>query len=719
MGGRRSRRSQVVGYKYYLGMHMVLCSEADAVTEIQVGERRAWMGHAATPGNLIAAPDLFGGDRKEGGVAGVFDVLTGAPGQPVNDYLQARLGGSVPAFRGVLSLVLRQMYIAANNPYLKPWAVRVRRAPKGTLFAYPMLPNGANPANIVHECLANTDWGLGFPSSSIGGSFYNAHWTLAHENFGLNLLWTRQQPLREFIQIVLDHINGVLYRNPQDGRFEIELVRPVGQVEILPLFGPDKLTGVEDYERNTWEETINEVIVVYTDAATGKPQAAPPAQNLANMHVQGGIVSKTVNYPGITDPALAARVAMRDLRALSVPLARMRLKATRAAADLRPGQAIRIYWPELGIHEMVVRVVGIDYGDTQSGAIAIDAVEDAFGSASMTFAGNDLPPAEPDEIANSKLMIGYELPYWEVARNSSAADLAYMDAVDTWLAGWALRSGGPSNIAWELHTGPSAGSLAWRAESGYGHFLQLPDLSPEVMSLGVAWLAASAPNAIAAGEYGYILHGMSAIIEAVEIVAVDPVAGTLDLARGVLDTVPRAHGAFTLLILDLDTSALEGIERAPGETVEVYGAARGMTAALPPAPAFNTPYSTFGRQGRPYPPGNLRINGARYPVAVAGDLVIVWSHRDRVQQTAYLVRQDEGDIGPEAGTTYTLRAFAEPAGILLREWTGIAGVSQFYTTTQADADNGGTRPARLRIELGSARAGLDSWQKHVVAFDWS
>lgn len=36
-------------------------------------------------------------------------------------------------------------------------------------------------------------------------------------------------------------------------------------------------------------------------------------------------------------------------------------------------------------------------------------------------------------------------------------------------------------------------------------------------------------------------------------------------------------------------------------------------------------------------------------------MTLAWAHRDRTQQTAYLVPQDEGDIGPEPGVSYTVR----------------------------------------------------------------
>ena len=108
-----------VGYKYYVGMHMVLChGPVDSVTAIEVDDRTAWSG-AATGGSVsINAPDLFGGESREGGVVGTVDVMMGGTTQGRNDYLQSKLGSDIPAFRGVLSAILRQVYVG-NNPYLK------------------------------------------------------------------------------------------------------------------------------------------------------------------------------------------------------------------------------------------------------------------------------------------------------------------------------------------------------------------------------------------------------------------------------------------------------------------------------------------------------------------------------------------------------------------------------------------------------------------------
>lgn len=95
-------------------------------------------------------PDLFGGESREGGIVGDVDVLMGGPTQGTNDYLAARMGGAVPGWRGLCSLVLRQVYLG-NNPYLKPWAVRVTRvrtAEAGVLQWYPEKAAIISEANI-------------------------------------------------------------------------------------------------------------------------------------------------------------------------------------------------------------------------------------------------------------------------------------------------------------------------------------------------------------------------------------------------------------------------------------------------------------------------------------------------------------------------------------------------------------------------------------------
>jgi len=103
----------------------------------------------------IDAPDLFGGEKREGGIVGDVDVLMGGPGQGQNDYLAERMNGDVPGYRGLCSLVLRQVYLGVN-PYLKPWSVRVTRVLTGEAGAAQWYPEKApivTEANISEAAI--------------------------------------------------------------------------------------------------------------------------------------------------------------------------------------------------------------------------------------------------------------------------------------------------------------------------------------------------------------------------------------------------------------------------------------------------------------------------------------------------------------------------------------------------------------------------------------
>lgn len=742
MGGRRKK--QTVGYRYRIGMHLVLCQgPVDAVQEIQVGDRSAWGDASRAPlasghglGRLsIHKPTLFGGDEREGGVVGEVDVLSGDATQGRNDYLMSRLGAAIPAFRGVLSIVARKILFAANNPYLKPWAVRVRRFTAGW-HDEPWMPwnaevrtwdadtgthltVGMNPAHILVQCLTDPHWGMGYPPSTLGASFWNAAWALEAEGFGLNLVWTRQQPIEAFIAQVLDHVGGILYLDPERGRFELKLLRDDYWIEGLPLLGPDEIVRVERFERAQWGELPNEITAVYTDWATAK-ESTVTVENLAAIQLQGGVINQRRDYPGVNFGPLAARLALRDLRALGSPLARMSLTIVPGALERPPlpGDVFLLHWPRLGIERMVVRVTGIDTGTLGATEWRIEAVEDVFGMGQTVLTPTPPRLEEPPlEALPPALVLAVEVPYWELARRLSRADLATLTDTDTYVGALAC-AGGTGQLNWQLATGPTGGELEAVAPEDYAPLLTLGQALPatEADALAVPVTALAQPERLAVGDYAYLVDALGAIREAVAILAFDAAAGTVDLARGVLDTTPQMHPVGTRLVGVGEWLAAETTERAPGESVFVAAIPRTASAEGDAVLAANgAPIVLTGRQARPYPPGRIRLNGQTEPAVVAGDLTLTWAHRDRTQQTAYLVRQDEGDIGPEPGTTYGVR-LRDRDGTLVRSETRLTGNTWTWDVASAALD-AGVAGDRVTVEIEAEREGLSSWQAQVRTVD--
>jgi hypothetical protein len=101
-------KKQTIGYRIFLGVHAVLThGPIDKITRLQFDKKTAWEGDCAKGSIVVSAENLFGGDKKEGGVSGVVDFLPGEPTQKRNAYLQGQLGEAIPAYRGVASLVYR------------------------------------------------------------------------------------------------------------------------------------------------------------------------------------------------------------------------------------------------------------------------------------------------------------------------------------------------------------------------------------------------------------------------------------------------------------------------------------------------------------------------------------------------------------------------------------------------------------------------------------
>lgn len=710
-----SSKKQTVGYRYYLGMHLAIChGPVDAVTEIQVGERQAWSGNLAASGRInLAAPELFGGEKREGGVSGAVDVAFGEATQAPNDYLQAKIGNPQPAYRGILGLILRQVYIAANNPYIKPWAIRVKRCFRDWYPTKAEINGAANPAHILYECLTNAAWGMGYPSASIDdASFRAAADTLSAEGFGLNIIWLQQSKIEQFVQEVLNHIGGVLTTSPSTGRFVLKLVRADYAVANLPVLDPTNVIELESFQRAAWGETTNELVLVYTKPDTFKDTSIT-VQDLANIQAQGAVVSQTRRYPGITSDSLAARVALRDLAAVSTPLAKVRLKVNRKAWNLYPADVFKLVWPPLGIEGLVMRIAAIDGGTLTQGAISIDAVEDVFGLPAASYTAPQPPgwvdPVPAPSAANPRRLA--EAPYWDIARTMSASELAYLDATDCVLQTLGGRPA-PGAINYEIHSKTS--STSTYNERGQGEFAPHAVLAADIGQAVTSMLTYHSEvdiDLVAVGSYAYLND------EAVAITAINTTAKTLTVNRGVLDTVPVAHAAGSRIWFADGFQGIDPTEYAVGETINarLLTVTGKGTLALASAPTDSLAMNR--RQNRPYPPGNVKINAAVYPATVKGDLAISWSHRDRLSQTVSFTAQSAGNIGPESGVTYTLRIYGE-SGSLRRTYSGLTGTSQTYALTNDQADSGLGRPnAQLRIELEASRSGVTSLQKHSVSFE--
>lgn len=731
--------SVVVGYRYFVGIHMIGChGPVDRLNRLIVGDRVAWSGeiyeYQSTTGTnpytgmtytysewvltgnspvtenksiYINKPELFGGDKREGGVQGIVDIMLGAGDQPRNVYLQSKLGNeNIPAFRNLFSIVLNQTMVSGVNPYIKPWKPDVTRFPNpGWYSAKRSIGNlDANPVHIVVECLTNADWGLGYSLSDIDTvAFQAAADTLYAEGFGLSILWDKQTKVEEFIQSILQHIDAALYVDPATGLFTLRLIRNDVIAASLPLFTNDEIISVDNFSRAVAADLPNTLTVRYIDR-NGQNDAVT-VHDIGGIESIGQTVAATIDMPGIPTRELALKVAMRELGQVARPLAKMTVNMTRAASGIRIGDAIRVTCPEYRINQQVFRVMAVGYGTLRDGMVRLELVEDAFSLPPTTYTpGQDglwtSPYTEPAVAANRVLI---EAPWWVIVREITGESATAQAEID--LDGGVLMVGAAGlssdTSGYQVYT--RQGSAPYSVEaSGY------PTPSGILMS-AVTVTAISFPlntlDRLDRAQELFLSRGVTwAILDSgtanEEIVGVDSInvqTGVITVRRGVLDTVSHPHAAGTRVYFLDAGRALSQKQYLSGETVD----AKILTAtslgilSLDAAPSNATTFTA--RAMRPYPPGNLKFNGVAYPATIAGELTVSWSHRNRLSQTAYLVAQSEGNIGPEPGTTYTLKLYGQD-GLLKKTETGLTGTSYTWSTEIADTSGSSANIALLEFD---------------------
>lgn len=244
-----------------------------------------------------------------------------------------------------------------------------------------------NPAHIIYQALTDPR-GMGEPVSRVDDySFREAAYTFYTEGLGLCMQWLRQEAIEDFIQHVCDHAACVLRANPTTGKWDLKPIRADYEPSSLTVYDEDDIVSVDSWERVGYGELVGEVTVTYRDVATNK-DAAVTMQNLAVIQAQSGVVNESLNLPGIPTEALANRICMRELRARSVPLARVKLKAKRSMWELLPGDVFKLSWDKLGLTEVIMRVVAIDTGTLTDGMITVEATEDVYGMPSSTYAAS-------------------------------------------------------------------------------------------------------------------------------------------------------------------------------------------------------------------------------------------------------------------------------------------------------------------------------------------
>ena len=547
----------------------------------------------------------------------------------------------------------------------------------------------ANAIHIVYDCFTTPGWGMGETAADLDQvAFQAAADTCFEEGMALSLQWTDQSSIESFADLILDHAGAVRYQRRDTGQWTVKLIRGDYNPATLPQFNESNILSLSNFQRTGTGETVNEITVVYRDATTGQDTPV----TLQN--------SASVRQPGIRTAELANRVAQRELLARSADLSSCQVTVNRDGESIYPGDVISISWAKEGLVGIPFRVTEVDLGTATNNQITLSVVEDVFGLPSGTYStvtGSAWvkPTSTPADISNLQLL---ELPYYFLVTEQGQA---YVDGLPPGSAFAMLLAGRTSGLwsAYEIHA-DDGGGYEFVGSAGFSPYATLETGIGHLDTL-ITWSTAYDADFAIPPYYAQIGD------ELVYVTAVDLETRQLTVERGALDTIPAAHATDTQIWLAGDEFGEDDTERLETDSVnyKLLPNASEDTLALAAATPHNIVLS--GRINRPLPPGNVKINGDYFPTDVVDNLVITWAHRDRLQQTAGNILWTAGNIGPEAGTTYTVRIYND-ADALIHTESGLTGTTYTYPLQQEVVDDGKIN-ITPRIEVESNRDGYSSF----------
>lgn len=699
--GKVYPRDEVVGgqtvYDYHMGMRMVLCrgntrvgdtTGAAELIGMYAGDRRL----EAVIGPGISAPDATGSGSYRVSDHFVYAEAPGTLSRPVigdlifyggrwdqNVHTADTMGGDeVDAYRipyrgqVVVSLIGGEVagWRTGGSTSLLPYSFIIHNPisiPGYEAVTAPIGNGDANPAAVIYDILCHPWGGLGSDASAIDvDSFGAVAATMRDEGHGISIVIGSANDARKVIDEILNQIDGVMYEDPATRKYVLRLIRDDYDVGDLYIADPTTVEGDPELSATLWDETYNDVQIVYTDAARDFVNVTASAQNAANINSQGGRRRRVeYRYPGISNGTLAAQVAAKRLRVASQPVMKLRLALKRSALDLRPGDAIRFMWPAWGV-DAVFRIYDPDFGTLANGSITVTAVQDHFTAPGAVFplpAGATSVPPTPTPI---DLRVITEVPRWIALK---AYEQGFITNVDGPRGYYLAAPPTSQESRYRVMLDSSADTPSrtfpgrFRLAAAYARHHGPFDSTTGISIDGVeGWTPTTTTDTMIASE------GANLLLIDKELIAfrtaTDAGGGAWTLSnvwRGVLDTVPADHADNAVgyvLPGRFAVGSLGGNVLTHGTTYDAATLSAVASSWTPEAVAPADILTVTSRTLRPYAPDAVEVNASQQPTAITEEgVTIEGTARDRLRGA--ITRPDAGAETIEAGTSYAAVAYAE------------------------------------------------------------
>lgn len=756
-----------IGYRYYLGMIFGLCrsegprfsTNNPALKEILIDNRRAlFTADVPTPSlntfddYEINKPSFFGSKNKEGGIAVNLRYYDGADPagfmgltKQADPYWESQAAITLPHYKDLAYAVwkgpssgltvggLASGYIG-NSTNLFPISFKVVRFPNyvGTVGTRSIgdTPgtNGphANPIECLYEVLINDKYGAGIPTSQIKtASFESASSQVWSEGLAFSYLWNSPSTVETMVLEILRHCQAVLWTDLQTGLVNVALVREES-LSGVPSYTDSDFIEITKFTFGSWEETRNEIKVTFPDHAKNDfGDETVTFFEVANFNIVGTSNVEAITYNGCPSTALANRLAAREGRALSQPLAQLQARIDRKAWLFRPATIFKFNFPARGVVDMPMRVTQIKFGSLENDVITLSAVQDVFRKGDQTF-GIPGPTLWTDPLGGDAVDATgsvSEIPYliqqdnfnrvFGIAARPDSTHISYdgsldgtVDIIDVDFT--------PSGLFTTIYpqvsvgdfdaTGIVVGTISDHDAIVAGTSIQITNIQQGLALIGNP-----------AGDHEWI--AFESFTDAGSTITVK------DIWRGVIDTPPREWPSGTRIWFWSVASAMFVNVLSSGQTVNFEALTRTLRNQLLASSATDHNYTIQRRAFRALPPFYVRMGGSYTNERQdTGDLVFTWREHSRLT-LLQVIKQSATTESPEAALTYQIDIYdaSTATPVLIRAVTGLSSPTYTYLNTDELSDLGSaTLATRLRLDFFSFRDSLRSlypWQRFVFRVD--
>ena len=625
-------------------------------------------------------------------------TLTQAP----NEYLVSKVGIElVSAIRGVSYCVMEGMYIGnSSSPQATSFVVsRFPKSPDNRFRDYEQIGQDANPAFFIYEMITHGLYGADLGYSSIDlDSFTAAAKTLFSEGMGISVVIDSSTTAGDVIDDIKRVIQCSLQTDPRTGALKLKLIRDDYDFDDLPVFDASIVKNLSGFTRGSLDTAINEVKLKYTSIDDDFTERTVIAQNTALRIHKGDSDGQTVQMPMVSTRDLAAKIAMREMSSISVPLATCTAECFRVASDAEVGDVVRLSWPAVGADNLVMRVTGVDLGAPGDSPVRLTLVQDVFGVFMSIYAdGSERQWTKP---------------------TFQATDITRFDIIDApailttnQTLGSVLVVAENPGVALDYQLQVKGG-----VDSGYVDAGAMPftPFFSTTKVMGTGWTDVSVVLSGQSAELSSITAdevrqglGLMLIVSALGkewISYQNAVAGnstTVNLGlvnRGLFNTRPLAHPAGARAWAVSEGFGVTDWQYVRSESVSLRMLPRTQTGVLDVDDAVVHSYSVAGSNMAPWTPGRMRVNGGEGG-QISGVATVTWRKRDGLLPAVLFNGDDEGQLSDA-----TYQVVVKSGGTVVKTVSGITAESWVFS--DETALNGGAYFGSLTFEVVAQKPGF-------------